>query len=263
MKVWLENDLLPTTHQRVFDRYYSSYKRHFPPRLQYYYSRQVREVMELVRAQPDRRVLEIGCGTGTESLWMAMNGALVRAIELSTERFEVALARKAALEAHLGRTLGCDFMNQSLLDLGDEERYDIIWMEQAFHHLEPRARVVQKIASLVEPGGYVVISEANALNPLLQAQLLWRRGFRTQKEYRDDAGRIHPYGDERVLTGHRLGRWLASQGIETVSIEHFRVFPNNHRFDHLLDIERSLPSWVLPMFTHYNYVGRKIVERAV
>lgn len=257
LAIWLEADLLPPEHQRAFDKYYGSYKRHFPARLQHYYGRQIREVLGLIRETPRCRVLEIGSGMGTESLWMAMQGASVHAVELTPERFQVALARKELLERSLGRSLECEFVNMSLLDLADEELFDIIWMEQAFHHLEPRNQVIEKLASLLKPGGHMVISEANALNPLLQLQLFRRRGFKTLKEFQGPDGRIHAYGDERILGARRLTNLLERVGIAMSSVSHYRLFPNHRWFDGLLAVEEAAPKWMFPLFTHYNYVGRK------
>ena len=71
-------------------------------------------------------------------------------------------------------------------------------MEQAFHHVEPRARVYETIAALLKPEGRVVISEANGWNPLLQLVLFRRRGFRTVIERTTETGERFLYGNERI-----------------------------------------------------------------
>lgn len=257
LHLWLTRDLLAPAQQETLNGYYAGYRRRFSERLKHYYRRQIEDVLELIESRPGARVLEIGCGTGTESLWMAMRGATIEAIELSKERFEVAKARKAVVESDLGRKLACEFVNGSLLDIDAAEQYDIVWMEQAFHHLEPRDEVVDKIAGLMKPGGHVVVSEANGLNPLLQAQLFLQRGFKTLGEFADESGRLYPYGNERILSASGLARTLARAGIQTVSVEHFRIFPNSAVWDNRLGVERAVPQWLRPLFTHYNYVGRK------
>jgi SAM-dependent methyltransferase len=257
LTLWLTHELLPPAQQQILRDYYAGYRRHFPPRLQHYYRRQMQEVMALLAARPRSRVLEIGCGTGTESLWMAMHGAAVDAVELTQERFVVANARKAVLERDLGRPLDCTFINVSLLDIEPEAPYDIVWMEQAFHHLEPRDVVVRKVAALLKPGGHVVISEANALNPLLQMQMFRQRGFKTVRHFEDHEGRRHPYGDERIVGAGRLARLFGREGVRTVSIDHYRLFPNSPAFDGLFGVEQATPRWLRPLFTHYNYVGSK------
>lgn len=264
LQQWLSKETLPEAEQKILWQYYEGYRRHFPPRLQHYYRRQTDETMALLAANPGARVLEIGCGAGTESLWMALQGAQVDAIELSQERFRTAMARKVVLERELGRTLQCRFINETVFDLEVTQPYDLLWMEQTFHHLEPREAMVDKLASIVRPGGHIVVSEANGLNPLLQAQLFAQRGFsfKTIRHFEDHLGRLHPYGDERILSARRLSRLFERRGVDQVSVEHFRLFPNSPVFDNLLSWEEAAPGWLPPLFTHYNYVGIKRSARA-
>lgn len=256
---WLSKETLPEAEQKILWQYYASHRRHFPPRLQHYYRRQTDEIMELLRRNPGARVLEIGCGTGTESLWMAMQGAQVDAIELSQERYRTAMARKAVLERELGRTLQCRFINETVFEMAVTQPYDVLWMEQTFHHLEPREAMVDKLVAIVRRGGHIVVSEANGLNPLLQAQLWAQRGFsfKTVRHFVDHKGREHPYGDERVLSARSLSRLFRRRGVEQVSLEHYRLFPSGPNFDGLLSWEEAAPRWLPPLFTHYNYVGIK------
>ena len=135
----------------------------------------------------------------------------------------------------------------------------MIWMEQAFHHLEPRAKVLKQIAKLLRPGGRVVFSEANALNPLLQLQLLRARGFKMFYTVETGRGKVI-YGNERVLSRGSLKRLLRGVGIEHVSSRYYRLFPARAMFEPLFGLERRIPSsfWLAPIFTHYNLVGRKV-----
>jgi SAM-dependent methyltransferase len=130
-------------------------------------------------------------------------------------------------------------------------------MEQAFHHIEPRQEAAKKIASLLKPGGKLIISESNALNPLIQAVLFKQRGFQTIKTATDRHGRSVPYGNERILSARTLARTFAEVGIECESVRYFRAFPSHPIFEKLFWLEKRLPQWMVPLFTHYNYVGIK------
>ena len=100
-----------------------------------------------------------------------------------------------------------------------------VFLQEAFHHIEPRAKAVLKLASLVRPGGMIVMQETNAWNPLIQARLLRQRGFRTVGEKLDpDTGRSYAYGRERILTAGGLGRLFAPLGF-TSRTEYFRLLP--------------------------------------
>jgi 2-polyprenyl-3-methyl-5-hydroxy-6-metoxy-1,4-benzoquinol methylase len=257
LALWFEHPLLPAAQQRVFDAHYADYRRHFPPRMRALYARQTDELIALVRARHGCRMLEIGSGSGSESLWAAMLGAHVLGVDVRADRVAVARARQDVVERALGRSLDCRFEVRSLFDVTGQT-VDVIWMEQALHHVEPRDAALDRIVTLLAPGGCVVVSEANAANPLLQLQLFLRRGWRTRTTFVDDAGQEHPYGNERVLRAATLVRALARRGICCESVRHFRVFPNHPLFDGTRRIEARLERLQLvPLLTHYNYVGRR------
>jgi 2-polyprenyl-3-methyl-5-hydroxy-6-metoxy-1,4-benzoquinol methylase len=257
LAAWLNNDLLAPQEQKTLRQYYSSYSRSFSERIRAHYDRQTLEIMRLITAAASPSVLEVGCGCGTESLWMALHGACVEAIDVKEDRLTVARARKAYLEDANQSAIECRFERISVLDLPRGSNFDLVWMEQAFHHLEPRAEVLDRLSELVSPGGFIVISEANALNPLLQALLFTKRGLSTIKTYQDHAGNAHPYGDERITTAFALRRHLSLRHITPISAEHFRVFPNQPMFDRLGWIEKIIPQWLSPAFTHFNIVGHR------
>ena len=258
LAVWLSQTFLTGEAAAAFQAYYGGYRANFPPRMRRVYAGQIAEAEQLVRARPGLRVLEAGCGLGTESLWLAMHGARVTGIDLRPDRLTAAVERGRFLQQHLGRPLECRFRIDSLLDMPERPAFDMIWMEQTFHHLEPRARMVAKAARLLAPGGHIVISEANAWNLPLQLQLLIRRGLPKIKTFRGSDGRVHEYGDERITTAGAIRRAFARCGVTPVSHRYFRMFPNRALFDRLAWLE-SAPALadIAPLFTHFNYVGQK------
>ena len=261
LMLWLTEQHLPSTEQEILRSYYASYCKSFPARTGYYYDRQVQEVMEIIRKTYKPRVLEVGCGCGTESLGMASHGADVDAVDLNEPRLRVANRRKRVLEQELGRQISLRFRPVSVLELDSSEGYEVIWMEQAFHHLEPRDEIVDKLVNLLKPNGYLIVAEANALNPLLQLQLFLRRGFQTKRVFVDHRGKRHLLGIERILSAHTLRRLFTRRGIVCRGISYFRVFPNHRFFSHLWKLEEALPISLTPLFTHYNYVGQKALQR--
>ncbi len=257
LAVWLRTPRLPPREQSVLEAYYGSYIRHFPPRVRRHFAEQTRELMQTLAERPGARVLEVGCGCGTESLWMALHGATVHGIDIRNDRLEVARARRDVLSRALGVELRCTFEDRSLFDL-DIEPVDVVWMENTFHHLEPRAQVVRRIARLLRPGGRVIVAEANALNVPLQLALLRQRGLKTVDVFVDADGRRHPYGVERITTAKRLAGLFAREGIVCRSTRHFRMFPNRPIFDRLAPIERLAEHrYLRPLATTYTYVGER------
>ena len=258
LSLWLEEKLLESSDQEIFDEYYKSYRRFFGERMRAAYSEQIKEALEIVEGQPGIRVLEVGFGLGTESLWLSMRGAKVVAIDISAHLKEAATRRKTILEQEIGRPLECEFRRVSVLDLEEEESFDLIWAEQAFHHLEPREAVVDKIASLIKPGGHIVISEVNALNPFLQFQLFLARGLNMYFTHVDEDGKEILIGRERIITAYRLKQIFARRHVRCKSIRYFRIFPNHPIFDSFWKVEQLLArNWLAPLQTHFNYVGQR------
>ena len=72
----------------------------------------------------------------------------------------------------------------------------------------------------------MVIAETNALNPLIQLQLLRSRGLPKVLTVTDDRGRAHQYGVERVTSARKLARLFEKAGFETELVRHERLFPN-------------------------------------
>jgi len=136
--------------------------------LKYYYAQQTAELMYIIKLLENPAILDVGCGCGTESLWMAYNDSTVKGIDVREDRLAVARKRKSIIEQRLDREITCTFENRSLLDLSKSNKFDIIWMGQTFHHLEPRNNVFDKLAELIKKNGYIIISESNAWNPAMQ-----------------------------------------------------------------------------------------------
>lgn len=256
LAVWLEHKLLSPASQKLVDDYYRNFRGLKSERIRYWYNEQVRELEQF--AKPGTRVLEVGVGTGTEFTWLAFKGASVVGIDAFRHCVNSANERLGILRSRIGRALDASVHLTPLETFKDEEGFDVIWMEQVFHHLEPRAQVVEKIASLLRPGGRVILSEANALNPLLQAQLFRARGFKMIIEAKTDYGTVL-YGNERVLACGVLAKWLRSVGIEQETARYYRIFPSHPIFEKAFRMERAITSqWLAPIYSHYNFVGRKL-----
>lgn len=255
------NRRLQPDEQRTFDRYYAKYQRTFSKYTRAHYNSQTRELFKLMAladtaAEPS--ILEVGSGCGTESLWFALNGAQVTSLDVSEKRLRVARARQKIVEEEIGKSLKVDFRNQSFLDLGPDKQFDFIWMEQTFHHLEPRRAVYPAIAKALKPGGHVVIAEANGWNLLVQAQLVGVRGFKTKTVKTATDGTIIEYGNERITIPSVISQGLRKVGLETKQVRYFRMLPNGDWPDGVRTIEDSVPRpFRSLMTTHYNIVCQK------
>ena len=103
------------------------------------------------------RVLDVGCGAGLLSEAMAGEGARVTALDLSPELVEV--AKLHLLES--GRQV--DYRLQSVEALAAEMpgAFDAITCMEMLEHVPDPASVLQACATLLKPGGRLLLSTLN------------------------------------------------------------------------------------------------------
>lgn len=97
-------------------------------------------------------VLEVGCGTGTNAIWLASQGFTVLGIDVAPLAIEK--ARKKATE------VGADCRFEVLDLLKDQQipggPYDFVFDRGCFHifdSAEERTRFAQRVEALLKPGG--------------------------------------------------------------------------------------------------------------
>lgn len=109
-------------------------------------------LVELIRSgwiEPCRAI-DLGCGAGNYSIYLASRGFDVTGIDGSPSAIELAneRARKKGVE--------CNFIARDLLDgLKDLGRFDFALEWQVMHHIPPEARLdyVNRVSEILEPGG--------------------------------------------------------------------------------------------------------------
>jgi SAM-dependent methyltransferase len=99
-----------------------------------------------------KKVLEIGCGIGTDTISFARGGAQITAVELSPKSLE--LAKKRSLV--FGFTEKIDFREadaEELSDYVEPQAYDLIYSFGVIHHTMDPKRVIEQVrANFVRPG---------------------------------------------------------------------------------------------------------------
>lgn len=116
----------------------------------------LRETLEKIDC---RSCLEIGCGTGKNTSWLATRAAQVTAVDFSEEMLQKAKAKIKSdnvqfLQADI--TQPWDFVNKP---------YDLITFSLVLEHIENLHDIFQKAAQALAPGGYVYVGE---LHPFKQ-----------------------------------------------------------------------------------------------
>lgn len=100
------------------------------------------------------RVLDMGCGEGKDAVFLAKNGYLVTAFDVS----EAGLDKGRKLAEKNGTYV--DFFKADINDFELKGQYDIIFCSGVFHyiHTDKREEVIEKIKSHLSPGGMVVLN---------------------------------------------------------------------------------------------------------
>lgn len=100
-----------------------------------------------------KRVLEVGCGIGTDLLQFARAGAKIYGIDLSRRSIEFAKRR-----------LDLYGLNAELLEIADAEnlpfcsdKFDLVYSWGVVHHTPNTERAVKEMYRVLKPGGFIKV----------------------------------------------------------------------------------------------------------
>jgi SAM-dependent methyltransferase len=182
----------------------------------------------------DAKILEVGCGTGQMSLYLARADRLVVGADLTLASLE--------LGAGAARRFGVDrvrFVETDLHQPGLRKgAFDVVYSSGVLHHTPDPRRAFASIAALARPGGMIVVGLYNAVAriPLRLRRAAARlTGFRwipfdpvlhdrSGEPARREAWRrdqyLHP--EEHRHTHAEVATWFDENGIDYV-----RAFPSS------------------------------------
>jgi ubiquinone/menaquinone biosynthesis C-methylase UbiE len=123
----------------------------------------VRSVATLETTFPEgSALLDVGCGTGTEAIWLAQRGRTMFAVDSSPQMLEVLARRAGAARIHIPtRLLRAGDLARLADELG-EESFDGAYSSFGALNTEPSLEPpVAALARLVRPGGRIVLSVMN------------------------------------------------------------------------------------------------------
>lgn len=114
------------------------------------------ELTDLVRRGIVRpcRALDVGCGQGTESVFLALARFRVTGLDLSAEALRRARKLAALLGAHV------DFRRGDVLDMPFARgRFGLVNDRGCFHHIDPerRGEYAREVSRVLKPGGFLFL----------------------------------------------------------------------------------------------------------
>lgn len=201
-----------------------------------------------------KRVLEIGCGRGDLTVYLAKCGAYVTATDFS----EVAVEKTSSLAAYNGVADRVTTQRVGALDLQNlDSRFDLVAGKFILHHIEPFSDFVKVLLSLLDDGGKAVFMENNARNPLLMFARQRFAGRYGIPKYGDSDE--HPLKPQEIslLRGH-----FARVDVIFPEFTFFRqlntyLFRQNSRFSWLMEFNNLLDSSIyksMPGLHKYGYL---------
>jgi 2-polyprenyl-3-methyl-5-hydroxy-6-metoxy-1,4-benzoquinol methylase len=107
-----------------------------------------------------KKVLEIGCGIGTDTINFARNGALVTAVDLTEKSLEVARQRARVFGLE-DRIRFVQANAEQLSEYVPPERYDLVYSFGVIHHTPHPDRVLEELRKFTGPGSTVKIMVYN------------------------------------------------------------------------------------------------------
>ncbi len=166
-----------------------------------------------------KRVLELGCGIGTETVNFARAGALVTAVDLSSESLKIAMKRAFVYD------LNVDFYHDDIETLSTvpRHRYDLIWSFGVIHHTPRPIRALKRIAELADEGTVVrvmVYHRYSTKAAVLTHGRVWRDDLVAyQSETQTGCPVTYTY------TRRSVRRLFAAAGLEVTGMRVAHIFP--------------------------------------
>ncbi len=208
-------------------------------------------ILERIGDLRGKKLLDIGSGLGESSIYFALRGAQVTAVDISPMMIEkvVTLGKQYGVEVE-GRIADGENLNVPA------DQYDLIYLANTIHHVQDRAALFEQMLRALKPGGFFYSYDPIAYNPVINVYRRMATGVRTPDE------RPLKIEDLRLARryfsnlGHREF-WLSTQMLFVKYYVKDRVHPNSDRYwKRILRETRETLSWWTPLLALDNLLTR-------
>jgi SAM-dependent methyltransferase len=174
-----------------------------------------RYILPIIMERRKGRILDIGSGAGTLSLFLAHLGFTVVGIDISAEAVEASKrsAQTLALDNHV------KFFHTDFMEYASDARFDIIMCLEVIEHCREDAQVLRKAHDLMDEEGLLVLSSPLVTAPLAKMGMTGR--------FDAAVGHLRRYTAEQLIakirdSGFTVDRVTLNEGIVRNS---FFLFP--------------------------------------
>ena len=198
------------------DDFYYNYIRH-------YYAMRLIELIKYVKK--NKKILDVGCGTGTEAIFCGILGGKVIGIDIAKSRINVAKKRHEYFENMLKIKIDVEFRKENVFK--HSGMYDLIWVNEAISHIVPIEKFFNMCYSFLKYRGNIIIADSNKINPInyFQAkkeQKKWGGIFSTITD--KTTGKKIPIAVERIYPIPTI-KYLLSKRFKIIKVFPFGYFP--------------------------------------
>lgn len=162
--------------------------------------------------------LEIGCGTGKNTVWLMEKAATVTAVDLSDEM--LAKAKEKITAAHV------QFVQADITQPWTfaAKQYDLVGFSLVLEHIELLSPIMKKVADVLTTGGYLYISE---LHPF--------------KQYNGSKARFETEAGTQVVTcfNHHVSDFTdaaTANGLELITLKEYFDDDDRNNISRLLTL---------------------------
>jgi len=252
-----------TAHDfELLAQYYSALMRTpNAPYLGYCFAQRLKNLVRCIGKHRDvmPRVLDCGCGLGSESIACAIIGAKVVGIDLDKERIDVAKKRLSYYRSKFDVNLDVDFLCREMLKYESNVKFDILHAKEFISHVWSLPAFLEFARNVLREKGYLIVTDANLFNPYIafRAHLDHRTALFTAV-YEPETDTKIPYAVERLFSPRYVAKVFIQQGFKPISINIFGYFPSIPR--RLLNVAGKLEEVLgnIPVGTAYEITGVKV-----
>ncbi|HLG15352.1 MAG TPA: class I SAM-dependent methyltransferase [Blastocatellia bacterium] len=145
-----------------------------------------------------KRVLEVGCGTGTDLLQFARAGASVTGVDLTPRSIEIASRRFAVYGEEASFAIG----DAERLAFPDES-FDLVYSFGVIHHTPGTAKAVDEMRRVLRRGGRAVVMIYNRASLYYWGSIILKHGLARGELFKRSAAEIMSRHVEHTETGGR------------------------------------------------------------
>lgn len=207
---------------------------------------------------PDQLIWDCGCGYGTTSIFLALNGYSVFGSTL--EFYYREIGNRKEYWSQYGDLSRFDYVYEDLFSTDYKDRFHTVLVQDTLHHLEPVEDALGILNRSLKSGGRLLVIEENGRNIVQNLKLWKQRGNKRKAQAYDEVLQKHiSFGNENIRS---LKKWefLLKQNsflLDRSSLQHIRFFPpqffQKDNYPSLIEKEQRMAQY--PMLAKYFYFG--------